>query len=107
MKSLINLFITVRYNERFVIMADYTYKDFEQAMVSNQPGFMETYVMPFLLIMASIKAGKKPLGRWTRRMLFTSGVYMMMRNYGRYKQGINTIANLDTTDIKLPETQIG
>lgn len=75
-------------------MAGYTYEQFEKDMTKNRPGFMETYIVPGLLVVASVKA-KKPLGRWTRRAIFTAGCYMMMRNYERYKQSLIGLAQVE------------
>ena len=78
---------------------DYSLAQFEQDMTSLKPRFADIYIIPGLLVMASVKAGKKPLGKWTRRAMFVSGLYMLMRNYKRYEDAVKFVANFKPEDI--------
>jgi len=83
---------------------NYSFEQFEQDMASLKPRFMDIYVIPALLVTASVKA-KRPLGRWTRRAVFTAGLYMLMRNYAQYKKAVEYVKNFKPSDINniIPE----
>lgn len=54
-------------------------------LVKSQPTrLFDIYALGPLLIYAGL-TGKKGLGKWTRRAVFTSGVFVMIYNYARYK----------------------
>jgi hypothetical protein len=87
---------------------DYSITQFEQDISSVQPRFADIYIVPAIAILAAMKSGEKPLGRWTRRVLFSAGVYMLMRNYMTYKntlKKISEVKNLASLE-QLPEQVI-
>ncbi len=50
-----------------------------------KPRLFDVYVLGPLLIFAAFKA-RAPLGKWTRRALFTAGVYGVLRNVDAYQK---------------------
>lgn len=57
----------------------------EQAGAAAQDRPFDRYVLPGFLIWYAW-ASKRPMGRWTRRMLFTAGVYAVYRNLSAYRE---------------------
>lgn len=73
------------------LQTPYGLSDFERDVTSMKPRFIDIWVIPPLMIYAAWKS-KGSLNRWTRRALFTAGVYMMYRNYAEYKASIASLA---------------
>lgn len=62
----------------------YSMSQFEKDIESIRPRVFDTYILPgFMMVYAYRSKGMK---RIARRMLFTSGIYMMYRNYSEYKK---------------------
>jgi len=62
----------------------YTLEQFDRDMETVQPRAFDTYVLPAFLMFYAIRS-KNAMGRWPRRILFTSGVYMLYRNWSQIK----------------------
>jgi hypothetical protein len=77
-----------------LITTPYGLADFEKDMTDVKPRFVDIWVIPPLMIYLGLGLKSKPLGRWPRRMLFTAGAYMLMRNYASYKQSVVTLQKL-------------
>ena len=62
----------------------YSLERFEQDLARMRPRAFDIYFLgPFMIYFAvRSKAG---MGRWTRRILFTAGVYTIYRNWQAYK----------------------
>jgi len=65
-------------------MPEYTLTDFEREAQATKPRFIDVWLLPPLVMFAAVKS--KDLGRWTRRAMFTAGVYMLYRNWTAYKE---------------------
>lgn len=65
-------------------MGEYTLTDFEKEAQSLKPRFIDVWLLPPLVMFAAVKS--KDLGRWTRRAMFTAGVYMLYRNWSAYQE---------------------
>jgi hypothetical protein len=67
-------------------------------MARMQPRFIDTWVIPPLMIWLALRQSPDRkgggMGRWPRRMLFTAGAYMLMRNYGNYKTALTALASI-------------
>jgi len=62
----------------------YSVDKFEADMQNFKPRIFDTYILPgFMMYYAWQSKGMRKVAR---RMLFTSGVYMMYRNYSEYKK---------------------
>lgn len=70
----------------------YSYDDFVKDVTSMKPRFADIWVVPPLVMFAAWKA--KSLGKWTRRALFSAGVYMIYRNWTSYQQFVQSTAQL-------------
>jgi hypothetical protein len=70
----------------------YGVADFERDMTSVKPRFVDIWVIPPMMIWLGLRA--KALHRWPRRMLFTAGAYMLMRNYAGYKQSMVALSEM-------------
>jgi len=70
---------------------DYSLQQFERDIEKVQPRPFDTYVLPGFLIFYAIRS-KGGMGRLARRMLFSAGVYMVYRNYARYKEAYTALA---------------
>lgn len=68
----------------------YTVADAERDMAALRPRFIDTWVIPPLMIWLGLS--QKALHRWPRRMLFTAGAYLLMRNYANYKSAVASLA---------------
>ena len=64
---------------------EYSLDQFQQDIKAIRPRPFDTYVLPAFLIYFAMKS-KAGMGRWSRRVLFTSGVYMVYRNYSEYQR---------------------
>lgn len=71
----------------------YSMEQFEQDVRAIRPRPFDTYVLPAFLIFVAVRSGKRPLPKLARRMLFTSGVYMLYRNYAQYKQAYQVLVS--------------
>lgn len=78
---------------------EYSLEKFEQDIQRIQPRFFDTYILPGFMIWYAVTS-KQGKGRWTRRMLFTSGIYMLYRNYSEIKKGIIKLSENMQTNIK-------
>lgn len=72
---------------------NYSMIEFETDLAKMQPRAFDIYLLGPFMVYFAMKA-KRPMGRWTRRMLFGAGVYMTYRNWQRYKDIPNAIARL-------------
>lgn len=69
---------------------EYSFEQFEADMSKMQPRFFDTYLLPgFMMYFAVIS--KSGMGKWTRRVLFSSGIYMFYRNYEKFKNIVPAI----------------
>jgi hypothetical protein len=59
----------------------------EQAGAAAQDRPFDRYILPGFLVWYAW-ASRKPMGRWTRRMLFTAGVYAVYRNLAAYRDAL-------------------
>jgi hypothetical protein len=72
-------------------LGNYGLTDFERDISGMKPRFVDIWVIPPLMMYAAWKS-KGAVNRWTRRALFTAGVYMMYRNYAEYKSSLSSLA---------------
>jgi hypothetical protein len=61
----------------------YSIEQFEKDISNMKPRIFDTYILPAFLILYSLRSKEMRVN--ARRILFTSGVYMGMRNYTHYK----------------------
>lgn len=64
---------------------EYSYQQFEKDLDNLKPRVFDTYILPAYLMFYAYKS-KKAIPRNARRVLFSSGVLMLMRNYRKYKE---------------------
>lgn len=64
----------------------YSLEQFEKDVQNFKPRVFDTYILPGFLMLYAYKS--KDMRRTARRILFTSGIYMMYRNYAAYKTGL-------------------
>jgi len=69
----------------------YSAEQFEADLQKIGPRPFDIYALGPLLIYFAFK-GKKPLGRWSRRILFTAGLYTIFRNWQNYKSIPQTVS---------------
>lgn len=62
----------------------YSAEQFEQDVQNFKPRIFDTWILPGFMIYYAVKS--KEMRRNARRILFTSGVYMMYRSYSEYKR---------------------
>lgn len=62
----------------------YSLNQFEQDVQNFRPRLFDTYILPGFILYYAYKS--KGMRRNARRILFTSGIYMMYRNYSEYKK---------------------
>lgn len=75
---------------RDFLMQPYGAADLTADMTKMQPRFVDTWVIPPLMIWLGLSQGG--MGRWPRRMLFSAGAYMLMRNYSNYKTAVMALS---------------
>ena len=81
---------------------DYSFEQFEKDMENMQPRFFDKYILPGFLLWFAYSS-KKDMGRWPRRILFTSGIYMFYRNYKYLKEGsAKIVAKVNEMKTSLP-----
>lgn len=68
---------------------NYDIKQFEKDIENMKPRIFDTYILPGFLIIYAIKSKQMRVN--ARRILFTSGVYMGMRNYSHYKTLVKSL----------------
>jgi len=78
-----------------MIVLPYTPEQFERDLQGLQPRAFDIYFLGPFMVYFAMKA-RRPVGRWTRRMLFSAGIYMTLRNWQKYKSLPQTIASLRT-----------
>lgn len=66
---------------------NYSIEQFESDIRRMKPRFFDTYLLPAFLVFYAMRS-KNAMGKNARRILFTSGVYMAMRNYNEYKKAV-------------------
>lgn len=76
----------------------YSVEQFGADVEQLRPRPFDTYILPIFMVVYAIRS-KTGMGRWMRRILFTSGVFMGLRNWMEYK---TLIADLRA---RLPEIQ--
>lgn len=64
----------------------YSLEQFEADVQNFKPRTFDTYILPGFLMIYAFKS--KQMKKTARRILFTSGIYMMYRNYSEYKNAI-------------------
>ena len=69
----------------------YSEEQFEADTKNIKPRIFDTYILPGFMMYYAWKS--KEMRKTARRILFTSGLYMMYRNYSEYKKAF---ANLQT-----------
>lgn len=62
----------------------YSMTQFEKDMERFKPRIFDTYILPGFMIYYAWKS--KEMRKTARRILFTSGLYMMYRSYTEYKK---------------------
>jgi hypothetical protein len=62
----------------------YSLEQFEQDVQGFKPRVFDTYILPAFMMYYAVKS--KGMRKVARRILFTSGIYMMYRNYSEYKK---------------------
>lgn len=84
---------------------EYSLEQFEQDIQKIKPRFFDTYILPAFMLWFAIYS-KKSMNRWPRRVLFTSGIYMLYRNYADYKKMYNQLfKHIDNTNTSLPQNE--
>jgi len=66
---------------------DYSLQQFEADVEGMKPRVFDTWILPAFMLFFAVKS-KNAMGLAARRMLFTAGVYMVMRNYAEYKTAV-------------------
>lgn len=66
----------------------YSLSKFEKDIEAIRPRFIDMYVLPPLMLWFAHAARKRGMPKIPSRILFTGGIYMLYRNYSRYKQAI-------------------
>lgn len=69
----------------------YSIEQFEKDVENFKPRVFDTYILPGFLMVYAVKS--KEMRRAARRILFTSGIYMMYRNYAEYKRALSGMQN--------------
>lgn len=64
----------------------YSMEQFEQDVQNFKPRVFDTYILPAFMMYYAYAS--RDMRRMARRILFTSGIYMMYRNYAAYKEGV-------------------
>lgn len=82
--------------------APYSVEQFEADVGNFKPRIFDTYILPAFMLYYAWKS--KGMRRTARRILFTSGIYMMYRNYTEYK---TALANMQATILQNPDRQEG
>lgn len=62
----------------------YSPEKFEQDIQNFKPRIFDTYILPGFMMYYAWRS--KGMRKTARRILFTSGIYMMYRNYSTYKE---------------------
>jgi hypothetical protein len=70
----------------------YGLDDFQREISAMQPRPVDIWLLPPLVMYAAWKS--RDLGRWTRRIMFSAGIYMMYRNWTKYKEAVASVAAL-------------
>lgn len=73
-------------------MQQYAITDFEKQVSAMKPRFIDIWVLPPLVMYSAYKS--RDLGRWTRRVLFTAGIYMMYRSFTEYKNAASMLTGV-------------
>ena len=69
---------------------EYSLEQFEADTENMKPRFFDNYILAPFMVWYGMSS-KTPMGRWPRRLLFTSGVYMVMRNLKQYREGVASL----------------
>ncbi len=64
----------------------YSLEQFEADVQNFKPRIFDTYILPGFMMFYAWKS--KQMRKVARRILFTSGIYMMYRNYAAYKEAL-------------------
>lgn len=64
--------------------APYSLQQFETDVQNFKPRIFDTYILPGFMMYYAWRS--KDMRKAARRILFTSGIYMMYRNYSSYKE---------------------
>lgn len=64
----------------------YSMEQFERDVKNFKPRTFDTYILPGFMMLYAFKS--KQMRKTARRILFTSGIYMMYRNYTEYKNAL-------------------
>ncbi|MHC4620007.1 MAG: hypothetical protein ACYTEQ_19855 [Planctomycetota bacterium] len=67
----------------------YSMEQFEQDVQAFKPRIFDTYILPGFLMIYAYKS--KEMRKTARRILFTSGIYMMYRNWMEYKTALGKL----------------
>jgi hypothetical protein len=67
----------------------YSMEQFEKDVQAFRPRIFDTYILPGFLMFYAYKS--KDMRRMARRILFTSGIYMMYRNWSEYKMALGRL----------------
>jgi hypothetical protein len=79
----------------------YSFAQFEADLMKVQPRPIDVYFLGPFMIYFALRA-KKGMGRWTRRILFTAGIYTIYRNWQAYKALPQTVAQYTGGMIQVP-----
>lgn len=69
----------------------YSLEQFEKDVQNFKPRVFDTYILPGFLMVYAVKS--KEMRKSARRILFTSSIYMMYRNYAEYKRALTGMQN--------------
>ena len=61
----------------------YSLEQFQKDVENFKPRTFDTFILPGFLMIYAVKS--KEMRKTARRILFTSGIYMMYRNWSEYK----------------------
>lgn len=67
---------------------NYSLEQFEADAASFKPRAFDTYILPAFLMFYAVRS-KAGMGKKARRILFTAGVYMTLRNIGTYREAVS------------------
>lgn len=80
---------------------NYSLEQFQADAASMKPRAFDTYVLPAFMIFFAIRS-KTPVGKNARRILFTAGVYMAMRNISTYRETLSYLKSKVTGTPEIP-----
>lgn len=80
----------------------YSYEQFEADAAALKPRAFDTWVLPAFMMYFAVRS-KGGAGKNMRRILFTSGCYMALRNLKLYRESIAMLRERVTDVAAIPE----